>query len=105
VEPAAPADVETDTGSEARESGARVTLSVNALPWAEVSIDGRAYGTTPLRKLKLRPGTHRIQVRCPPLGRAQELAVELPRQGDARIVVDLSREPARTFLDGAKEVR
>jgi hypothetical protein len=88
-----------------KESAGRATLSVNAVPWAEVSLDGRAQGTTPLRRLKLRPGTHRLSFRCPPLGKSKELSLELSRQGDARIVVDLSQDPPRTFLDGAKEVR
>lgn len=84
---------------------ARATLSINALPWGEVSIDGRAHGSTPLRGLKLKPGTHRLSVRCPPLDRTAELTVELAPKADARLVVDLQRAPVRTFLDGAKEVR
>jgi hypothetical protein len=83
----------------------RATLSINALPWGEVSIDGRAQGNTPLRGLKLKPGTHRLSVRCPPLDRTAELTVELAPKADARLVVDLQRAPVRTFLDGAKEVR
>jgi hypothetical protein len=78
---------------------------VNAVPWADVKIDGRAHGSTPLRKLKLRPGLHRVSVRCPPLDRSAELVLELPPKSDARIAVDLQQSPVRTFLDGAKEVR
>jgi hypothetical protein len=80
-------------------------LSINALPWAEVSVDGRAYGATPLRKLRLRPGAHRVMLSCPPLGRTATLALELARGSGAQLVVDLQTDPPRTFLDGAKEVR
>lgn len=83
----------------------RAQLSINAQPWAEVSIDGKPVGTTPLRHLKLRPGAHRIRLHCPPLGREAELHVQLDAKASARIVVDLQQNPARTFLDGAKEVR
>jgi hypothetical protein len=62
-------------------------------------------GTTPLRKLKLRSGVHRVELRCPPLGRISTTSVELPARADARMVVDLNQDPPRTFLDGAKEVR
>jgi len=89
----------------AKEALGRASLSINALPWANVAIDGKAHGTTPLRKLKLRPGVHRVELSCPPLGQSRVLSVEVPPKGDARLVVDLQQEPARTFLDGAKEVR
>jgi hypothetical protein len=92
-----------DAGS--REGPARTSLSVNAMPWAQVSIDGRPQGTTPLRKLKLRAGVHRVELSCPPLGRDSAFNVELPARGEARMVVDLNQNPPRTFLDGAKEVR
>jgi hypothetical protein len=75
------------------------------LPWADVSLDGKAQGTTPLRKIKLRAGIHRVELSCPPLGRTRALAIELAPKGEARMVVDLQQEPPRTFLDGAKEVR
>ncbi|MFT3926257.1 MAG: protein kinase [Myxococcales bacterium] len=96
-------DLGADAG--AREQGGRSTLSINALPWADVSIDGKALGTTPLRKIKLRSGVHRVELSCPPLGRSRSLSVELPTKGDARMVIDLQQDPPRTFLDGAKEVR
>jgi serine/threonine protein kinase len=97
------ADARADAGT--KEATARASLSVNALPWAEVSIDGKNQGTTPLRKIKLRAGVHRVELSCPPLGRTRTLSIELSPRGEARMVVDLQQEPARTFLDGAKEVR
>ncbi len=107
AEPPAAAGLASDARADvgARDVLARASLSVNALPWANVSIDGKAQGTTPLRKLKLRPGVHRVELNCPPLGQRHVVAVELSPKGDARLVVDLQQEPPRTFLDGAIEVR
>jgi eukaryotic-like serine/threonine-protein kinase len=38
-------------------------LSLNAMPWSQVWIDGVAVGTTPLIALKLAPGLHRVRLR------------------------------------------
>lgn len=52
------------------------TLSVNALPWADVTIDGRAIGTTPLANIRVPIGSHEIVWRHPELGeRRQTVAV------------------------------
>jgi hypothetical protein len=66
------------------------TLSVNAVPWANVSIDGRAVGETPLGGIELSPGTHDIAFTHPELGqRRQQVTV---RSGAAaRVSVDLRR--------------
>jgi hypothetical protein len=37
-------------------------LTVAVLPFAEVTVDGRVAGTTPLRNLPLRPGAHSIEI-------------------------------------------
>lgn len=44
-------------------------LTVNARPWAEVEVDGRMVGRTPVRMLGLRPGRHRVVLSHPELGR------------------------------------
>lgn len=66
------------------------TLSVNAVPWAAVSIDGRDVGETPLGGVELTPGTHDVAFTHPELGqRRQQVTV---RSGAAaRISVDLRR--------------
>ena len=43
-------------------------LNINALPWAEVSIDGNRIGETPLGNLKLAVGPHVATFRHPELG-------------------------------------
>jgi serine/threonine-protein kinase len=48
-------------------------ISVEVSPWAEVSVDGRAVGTTPLRRpLVLSPGTHTLRLVHPTLGEREE---------------------------------
>lgn len=81
------------------------SLSVNAKPWAEVKLDGRAVGVTPLRKLKLRAGTHVLALHCPPLGRDATLKLDVKAAQNARVVVDLTQNPPRTSLDGVGEAR
>ena len=44
------------------------SLSINALPWADVWIDGRSVGTTPLGNLSVPVGIHEIVWRHPELG-------------------------------------
>jgi serine/threonine-protein kinase len=42
--------------------------NLNATPWAEVWIDGRKVGETPLGRVQLTIGSHEIQFRHPELG-------------------------------------
>ena len=41
------------------------TLRLHVVPWAEVSLDGRTLGTTPLRPLSLPPGSHTVRLQHP----------------------------------------
>lgn len=67
-------------------------LSVNALPWADVWIDDRAVGTTPLANLVVPVGSHEVLWRHPTLGeRRQTVAVKA--RTPAQIGVDLSKRP------------
>jgi hypothetical protein len=48
-------------------------VSVEVSPWAEVSLDGRVLGTTPLRRaIVLPPGTHALTFAHPTLGSHEE---------------------------------
>ncbi len=52
------------------------TLFINALPWANVFVDGRSVGTTPLANLSVPIGNHEILWQHPQLGeRKQTVAV------------------------------
>ena len=47
-------------------------VSVNAQPWAEVSIDSRSYGETPLANLSVPIGEHEFVFRHPDLGERRQ---------------------------------
>jgi hypothetical protein len=66
------------------------TLSINAVPWATVSVDGREVGETPLGAVELSAGPHVVVFSHPQLGqRRQEVTV---RAGETtRVSVDLRR--------------
>ena len=66
------------------------SLSVNALPWAEVLIDGQPAGTTPLGNLTVPIGTHEIVWRHPQLGERSR-TVTVPARTPVRLGMDLSR--------------
>lgn len=65
-------------------------LSVNAQPWAEVIIDGRDYGETPLANISLPLGVHEMTLRHPSLGqRLQPVTIRLGAPN--RVSLDLRR--------------
>jgi tRNA A-37 threonylcarbamoyl transferase component Bud32 len=63
----APAPVTGPARADARRPG---LLYVNATPWAQVTVDGRAVGETPLT-VPLPPGRHRVRAVHPSLGAAE----------------------------------
>lgn len=66
------------------------SLSINALPWAEVTIDGRSIGTTPLGNLAFPIGSHEIVWRHPQLGERRR-NVTVPVTTPVRVGVDLNK--------------
>ena len=65
-------------------------LSVNALPWAEVEIDGKPVGTTPLANISLPIGSHRVVWRHPQLGE-RDRTVAITATAPARVGVDFGQ--------------
>jgi hypothetical protein len=65
-------------------------LSINALPWADVWIDGSPVGTTPLANLNFKVGTHQVILRHPTLGERQQ-TVLVKAVTPTRIGVNFSR--------------
>jgi serine/threonine-protein kinase len=60
-------------------------------PWAEVSVDGRVIGTTPLDRISLPAGSHLIVLRHP--GYEELRRTVTLRSGEtAKLVVDLPKE-------------
>jgi hypothetical protein len=65
-------------------------LSVNAEPWAEVSVDGERVGETPLANVSLTVGSHRVVFRHPELG-TQTRTIVVSAASPARLSVDMKR--------------
>jgi hypothetical protein len=65
------------------------TLSLNALPWAEVWVDGEKIGETPIGNLSLPIGPHEIVFRHPELGQ-RTYAVSTLASSPTRLSVDLT---------------
>jgi hypothetical protein len=64
------------------------TLALNALPWAEVWIDGERVGETPMGNLSRTIGTHEVLFRHPDLGE-RRTTVTVTLKDAARVGVDL----------------
>lgn len=63
-------------------------LYLNALPWADVAIDGHPAGQTPLGRIQLTAGSHEVRFTHPQLGeRVREVVVE--PNAATRLGVDL----------------
>lgn len=75
------------------------TLRLHVAPWAEVSVDGRPIGTTPLKPLSLPPGAHTVRLQHPDF-RPLQKKVNV-RAGEVFVLeVDLAEE---AFPAPAKE--
>jgi serine/threonine-protein kinase len=68
---------------------ARGTLSVNAIPWANVFLDGRALGHTPKLRVPVDPGRHQIKL-VTKKGDVRTRAIEVPPGRPARVTVDFA---------------
>ena len=66
------------------------TLHINALPWAQVAVDGRAIGETPIANLSLPIGNHEVVFRHPELGEQRQTVVVKPGP-PVRVGVDLRK--------------
>ena len=66
-------------------------LSVNAMPWAEVWIDGERVGQTPIGNLSRPIGTYDVVLRHPDLGERRE-RVTITARHPARLGVDLRKK-------------
>jgi len=64
------------------------SISVNAVPWAEVWIDGERVGETPIGNLPIRIGPHEVVFKHPEYGE-QRHAVSVSLAGPARLSVNM----------------
>jgi len=67
------------------------TLHINAVPWAEVWIDGERIGETPIGNLQARIGNHEIVFRHPELGERRTTAMVTLTE-PVRISMDLRKK-------------
>ena len=63
-------------------------LNVNASPWAEVFVDGKRVGETPIGNLPMSIGSHEVIFRHPQLGEKRQ-AVSVTLKGPIRLSVDM----------------
>jgi hypothetical protein len=66
------------------------TMNLNALPWAEVFVDGERIGETPIGNLSRPIGRHEVIFRHPDLGERRETII-VTVQGTARLGVDMRK--------------
>ena len=66
------------------------SMAVNAVPWADVSLDGEALGPTPIGNILVSVGPHEVVFRHPAYGE-QRRTVTVPVQGIARLSVDFTK--------------
>jgi hypothetical protein len=67
------------------------TLAVNAVPWAEVWIDGERHGETPIGNVSLSIGPHDVVFRHPELGERHLTAI-VTLKGPARVSADMRQK-------------
>jgi len=65
-------------------------LSVNAVPWAEVFVDGRSIGVTPLGAVAVPIGSHEVVWKHPQLGEKRRTVI-VGAQTPARMTMDMSK--------------
>jgi serine/threonine-protein kinase len=67
------------------------TIALNAIPWAEVWVDGVKAGDTPIGNLNVAVGRHEILFRHPDLGE-QRQTVTVGLTAPARVSVDMRKK-------------
>lgn len=67
------------------------TLALNAMPWAEVFVDGRNVGETPIGNLSVSVGSHEVVFRHPELGE-QRMVTTVTLAAPSRLSADLRKQ-------------
>ena len=63
------------------------TIALNAVPWAEVWVDGEKIGETPIGNLSLSLGPHEVVFRHPELGEQRHAAWSRSRRRPASALI------------------
>jgi hypothetical protein len=75
--------------SQPKVSGAQGTLRLNSRPWAQVFVDGRMVGNTPVMNMPLSAGSHSIKLVNPQLGMSKNLKVKIQNGQVTTKIVEL----------------
>lgn len=68
-------------------------LSLDADPWAEVTLDGRAVGATPILARRVPAGRRRVRLEHPPTGAVVELVIPVDPDQHVRRRLAIARTP------------
>ena len=68
----------------------KVSVSVNARPWAEVTLDGASVGQTPISNLLVAVGSHELVFRHPQFSERRQTVV-VTSKGPNRVAADLTK--------------
>jgi hypothetical protein len=68
----------------------KVPVSLNARPWADITVDGDSVGQTPIANLPLTIGSHEIVFRHPQFAERKQTVV-VTTKGPNRITADLTK--------------
>lgn len=79
------------TADEPANSSEPGTLQVTAAPWADVSVDGRPVGTTPMAPISLTPGPHSVVLRNSDLGATRSYTVTVKPGKPAFLNINLKQ--------------
>jgi hypothetical protein len=82
-------DVAAGSTTAIRVEAPSATVSANARPWADVAIDGKSVGQTPISNLQVPIGTHEVVFRHPRLGERRQ-TVTVTMNGPNRFAADLA---------------
>jgi hypothetical protein len=83
-------DVRNNAGAAVSVELPNGTLSLNATPWAEVLVDGKSVGETPIGNLSIGVGSHDIVFRHPELGE-KRMTATVTLTGPTRLTADLRK--------------
>ena len=82
-------DVAAGSTTDVRIDPPMAMVSANARPWAEVTIDGKSVGQTPISNLQVPIGVHEVVFRHPRLGERRQ-TVTVTTNGPNRFTADLA---------------
>jgi serine/threonine protein kinase len=88
--PVTPVPAAVSVQGAAARKAAKGWVSINVRPWAEITIDGKKLGYTPLKRHALPAGTHKVVLRNPKLGAEKRLSVTVEEGKESTILLDLA---------------